>query len=860
MKQPNQREEKPSLGRRIMRVAAPAAIIGGTLAYKHYTRSGVPTQLTDPAKPKLGGSLIGSPRKPLHAVQPTGNPRSRRWLSDDQIAGRAPIQKPGILHEGSGPSANAPLSDIAKRTSTSDALLKEAQIKARRNAKAQKTVQERQAIKDAKYAADQFEKDKASLTKSAPAATATTATPAPKPAAAVVAQPPVRKVLPNNPPAAAAPAPAAAVEAPKPVAPKEDLGPPLDPGHPKNVKARERLAKQVARRNGKSKKKEPVVIDVNKQQAEKLKARRKNKALARANAKIAEIKGKKELAARLRAIRFNLPNEDFNNMMGVSDRLTTAYRKGRRIVPWIKRGTQAAEDIGDVASGKKVKDPFWKKSWAKSAMIGAAIGAPILAARKINKWHRQDQKFPNSLSDMSPKLGRAKEHIVKAARGIDEKWINAGLRKGKARQPILTSPDGPFFASKIKNPTLLQAVLRTVNFRAEPEKKSSTAKRVAIGGAALVGVGAGTALALRKPKVRTQVGLLPFKGYKLPARVKDARLPKGVGAAYASPGAFHRSGLSSSSVTKEYGPRAMRGGVIFTNPGDPNSEYNKIAVPRGYGSMKNVQRRALRHELIHSIRAQRHGDAQAIVPLVREEIAAYTGSNRSLKGMPEGVGAKIFRGADIVNGTIGSTQHGINQGMRKLFKGKIRPTQFEYADALDKGWDLRDARGRSARVYAPGSRKRVRREKNWDEKTDNIRLVRNIAIAGALAGAGGTAYYRHRYNKALPPKMVPNVPDTAHFPVPYRKLQAKVRAHHFETPAIQRITSAIGNNLPEREPTAPEQAYAAIQKLPPRARRGLLRYLGAGTLAGAGVVGGLATKRPKTGALIGGLAAGLTLG
>ena len=53
------------------------------------------------------------------------------------------------------------------------------------------------------------------------------------------------------------------------------------------------------------------------------------------------------------------------------------------------------------------------------------------------------------------------------------------------------------------------------------------------------------------------------------------------------------------------------------------------------------------------------------------------------------------------------------------------------------GWDLRDARGRSARVYAPGARARDRREKKWHERTDNIR---RIAVASAVgAGAMGLA-------------------------------------------------------------------------------------------------------------------------
>ncbi|MEA3211617.1 MAG: hypothetical protein QOE70_4674 [Chthoniobacter sp.] len=49
-------------------------------------------------------------------------------------------------------------------------------------------------------------------------------------------------------------------------------------------------------------------------------------------------------------------------------------------------------------------------------------------------------------------------------------------------------------------------------------------------------------------------------------------------------------------------------------------------------------------------------------------------------------------------------------------------------------WDVRDQRGRSARVFAPGSQARDRREKYWHERTSNIR---KLAIVGAIVAAAG---------------------------------------------------------------------------------------------------------------------------
>lgn len=54
-------------------------------------------------------------------------------------------------------------------------------------------------------------------------------------------------------------------------------------------------------------------------------------------------------------------------------------------------------------------------------------------------------------------------------------------------------------------------------------------------------------------------------------------------------------------------------------------------------------------------------------------------------------------------------------------------------------WDLRDARGRSARVYAPGSQRRIRRSKTPFERIDTERKVRDAVAVGTLVtGAVGT--------------------------------------------------------------------------------------------------------------------------
>jgi hypothetical protein len=240
--------------------------------------------------------------------------------------------------------------------------------------------------------------------------------------------------------------------------------------------------------------------------------------LQRSKSKVAKTVrvGTKGLIARVTPVQFNDRHTQTGEFLESAAPLTV-YRKASRVVPWAKRASHAAGDIGDIASGRKPKDPFYKKSWFKNAVLTAAIGAPLLVA----KGHRR---------------GRA-------------------IARGDVHADDVTGWD------------------RKVNER------------------------------LGKSKLAGRVSkLVPF----------SAR---------------------------------------------PN-------------------------RLIIALRAH------------------------------------------------------------------ARLVEFATVDPLERGWDLRDARGRSARVYAPGSRRRERRPKEWGEKTENIRAVRNAALVTA-AGLGGLAIYQGRTIRRL---------------------------------------------------------------------------------------------------------------
>jgi hypothetical protein len=73
---------------------------------------------------------------------------------------------------------------------------------------------------------------------------------------------------------------------------------------------------------------------------------------------------------------------------------------------------------------------------------------------------------------------------------------------------------------------------------------------------------------------------------------------------------------------------------------------------------------------------------------------------------------------------------------RRRFSAKLKKLRELDAYAEDQGWDVRDPRGRSARVFAPGSRRRERRPKEWHEKTENERKLWKAGLLASAVGGG----------------------------------------------------------------------------------------------------------------------------
>lgn len=103
---------------------------------------------------------------------------------------------------------------------------------------------------------------------------------------------------------------------------------------------------------------------------------------------------------------------------------------------------------------------------------------------------------------------------------------------------------------------------------------------------------------------------------------------------------------------------------------------------------------------------------------------------------------------------MGDFMRGVDDMTGSRFAAKFRRLREFDAIAAEAGWDARDPRGRSVRVFAPGSRRRERREKSWHEKTENERTLWKAGIAaGILAGGlGGVGIYRLAKGKPLIPR------------------------------------------------------------------------------------------------------------
>ena len=156
--------------------------------------------------------------------------------------------------------------------------------------------------------------------------------------------------------------------------------------------------------------------------------------------------------------------------------------------------------------------------------------------------------------------------------------------------------------------------------------------------------------------------------------------------------------------------------------------------------------------------------------------------------------------------------------IRKLLSAKLKLREFDlFASAA--GWDTRDPRGRSVRVYAPGSRTRVRREKYWHEKADNQRKLMIAAGVGAAAigGLGGVAAYRLAKGKSLVPSFMLKKPPQAaasKFQVSPEEMKSRTdaMAKMAKDEAAKRQAARVAAYEAQQKGKTPTKAYDAWRR------------------------------------------------
>lgn len=194
-------------------------------------------------------------------------------------------------------------------------------------------------------------------------------------------------------------------------------------------------------------------------------------------------------------------------------------------------------------------------------------------------------------------------------------------------------------------------------------------------------------------------------------------------------------------------------------------EYNRTRK-RGMGLVRDVSevaqgRKTKKREWEKSWFQNKLQTAAGAAALLGAGVVYRKGGLRSAPGW-----AKAFRrGTDKA---IGKAQNlrataedrlGKIMGLSARLKKSVRTFDM-YQDYYNtQGWDLRDARGNSARVFSPAAKKRVRRQAEWHEKKDAQRkILGGLALAGTIAGtAGGLLVGRKIYKPKPKIKIAENV-------------------------------------------------------------------------------------------------------
>lgn len=353
-----------------------------------------------------------------------------------------------------------------------------------------------------------------------------------------------------------------------------------------------------------------------------------------------------------------------------------AKKKVKELFPTFVKGAKAASRV---AKMKVFETPaerileFNKREQMRNVNTDVFAG-PIKAYAGIEKAYVNTAKGPRSVV-----AGQLNPQVVRSA------WRTAGTaNKVAKRAGGLLSDAGDVVAGR---PRKRDAAGRKKKREWEKAWFKDGQRKAAVGGA-IVG---GAALLAKKPRLRKKVVKAIGKGMD-----------------------------KANEVAPDFFPRRS-----FETPADRILEFSAGKIARGVSKVAKKAVDQWADDAPWQVVNSKTGKRVWSGTYAKRKIARRVVDRRDIK-----YGAAVHTFAPVKELSTPADQ------ILGLSTPEDHLTHFDRI-AAEAGWDVRDPRGKSARVFAPGSRKRVRRQKKWHEEIDNERKLRNIGTGAALvAGLG----------------------------------------------------------------------------------------------------------------------------
>jgi hypothetical protein len=388
--------------------------------------------------------------------------------------------------------------------------------------------------------------------------------------------------------------------------------------------------------------------------------------------------------------------------------IKSTYNKAKKVQKYGTRGSGLLKDAGAVVAGRprekdragREKKREWEKPWFKTAARNAAItGAILVGAKHVakdpEKWRKRVNKHV-----IRPINRKVPDYLKEWEEGVKAET----LKSGNAEMKSFATPAGKLLG-KFEKPLRKGGLGK---FLGPSEVQRTVAKqRKALAGRVKAAAAKGNQKAAAMvPRVKHHAAMKEAGVKASERRQKDAIRGLKKGAGIAAGGAV-LGGAAMKLHADQPEDRKVRVGARFRNAlvGAAAGSYLGAGLHTGKSGFRGARLGALAGGLIGAVSNPKRKQVIEDLP-----VASFAVKAETLKS--------------------GKAE------MKRFGTPASRLLHFD-VDAAMAGWDIRDPRGKSARVYAPGSRRRHRRPKEWHERKENRDKL--AAAAVIAAGVGGLA-------------------------------------------------------------------------------------------------------------------------